>query len=94
MLLTLGFVQVWIDKQASANYKSRLCFGLNKQCLTLVLTSTKYSCLPAGRFNQQQPGQTEYYFPTCIKPCSLEHNFIGQLNRVSLGIKDTGKNSF
>ena len=28
---TLGFVQVWLDKQTSANCKSKLWFGLDKQ---------------------------------------------------------------
>ena len=36
MRMTLGFVQVWIDKQTSANYKARLWFGLNKELSTLV----------------------------------------------------------
>jgi len=34
---TLGFVQVWLDKQTSANCKSRLWFGLDKQFWALVL---------------------------------------------------------
>ena len=34
---TWGFVQVWLDKQTSANCKSKLWFGLDKQLWTLVL---------------------------------------------------------
>ena len=31
LAITLGFVQVWLDKQTSAKCKSKLWFGLDKQ---------------------------------------------------------------
>jgi hypothetical protein len=54
MPLTLGFVQVWLDKQTSANYKSGLWFGLNKQLWALVLNFNISFSISSGC------GRTEY----------------------------------
>jgi len=50
---TLGFMQVGHDQQTSANYKSKLWFGRDKQLSTLVLNSTLYfqSAAVMGRRN-------------------------------------------
>jgi hypothetical protein len=39
----MGFVQMWLDKKTSANYKSRLWCRLVKQLWALVLNLTLYS---------------------------------------------------
>jgi hypothetical protein len=58
-------MQVGHDQQTSANCKSKLRFGLDKQFSTLVLKFNKIFSISSGN------RQTEYKFPTCIKPCSL-----------------------
>ena len=61
----MGFMQVGRDQQTSANCKSRLWFGQDKQLLTLVLKFNLIFSISSGC------GQTECYFPTCIKPYPL-----------------------
>ncbi len=45
---TLGFMQVGHDQQTSANYKSKLWFGLDKQLSTLVLKFTFIFSISSG----------------------------------------------
>ncbi len=52
--LTLGFVQVWLDKLTSANCKSNLWFGLDNQLSTLVLNFNLIFSVSSGC------GRTEY----------------------------------
>jgi hypothetical protein len=54
MPTTWGFVQVWLDKQTSANCKSKLRFALDKQLSTLVLNFSNIFLISGGC------GQTEY----------------------------------
>jgi len=54
MPTTLCFVQVWLDKQTSANCKSRLWFGLDKQLWTLVINFNSLISISSGC------GRTEY----------------------------------
>jgi hypothetical protein len=61
MRTTLSFVQVWLDKQTSANCKFRLWFGLDKQLWALVLNfnfifSISSGC--GGRNTNATPAQS------------------------------------
>ncbi len=58
---TLGFVQVWLDKQTSANCKSGLWFGLDKQLWALVLNfniSFQSAAAVGGRNTNATPAQS------------------------------------
>ncbi len=66
MYIGLGFMQVGHDQQTSTKCKARLWFGLDKQLSILVLTFNFIFSISSGWV-----GRTEFYFPTCIKPCSL-----------------------
>ena len=56
MHITLGFVQVWLDKLTSTNCKSKLWFGLDKQLSTLVLKFNFIFSISSGY------RQTEYFY--------------------------------
>jgi hypothetical protein len=52
--VTLGFVQVWLDKQTLANCKAKLWFRLDKQLWALVLNFNISFSISSGC------GRTEY----------------------------------
>jgi AAA15 family ATPase/GTPase len=64
----LGFMQVGQDIVTSANCKSQLQFGLDKQLSTLVLNFNFIISI------RQRLWADGIQFPTCIKPCSLAAN--------------------
>jgi hypothetical protein len=56
---------VGLDIVTSAKYKSHQQFRLDEYLSAFVLNFNK-KINPGSGY-----GQTEYYFPTCTKPCSL-----------------------
>ncbi|MBX3255384.1 MAG: DUF4263 domain-containing protein [Chitinophagaceae bacterium] len=58
-------MQVGLDIVTSAKYKSHQQFRLDEYLSAFVLIFNKIFLISSGY------GQTEYKFPTCIKPCSL-----------------------
>jgi len=67
---TLGFAQVWLDKQTSANCKAKLQFGLDKQLWALVLNFNISFSIGSGC------GRTEYKFHTCSKALLVMRHFL------------------
>ena len=60
-----NFVQVWLDKQTSANTKPGIGYGRTQQHWALVLNFNISFSISSGC------GRTNNKFHTCTKPCSL-----------------------
>jgi hypothetical protein len=58
-------MQVGLDKLSFSQLQSQALVGLDKHFSALVFIFNKIFSISSGY------GRTEFYFPTCIKPCSL-----------------------